>query len=529
MNQKKLLPAIVCLACSVTVAPAAEPARMPLLMPDDFDQMNVVFWRVEPAAPDAENPLLEGDTPWDAGGVMTHGTVLRDPIDGLYKAWIICTPPEEELAEVSTRNHYDRRLCYFESTDGVHWTRPNLPDSALGDHQATNVVFDDTDDGGTQYASVNVDPANRAWPYEMFVYRNMYGRTEPGHTHLHHYRSPNGKTWELVHGPIKGPFTSDVCFIYPARFLDPDRDGGYVAYYRVGAPDPEATIPVYEGSGSTTRQLYRAESRDGKEWVDAEKIIMRDERDHRDTQYMELVPERVPGGYLGVVSIYHPITQTLNLRLAASRDGRRWWFPDRRPCLDNPPLGEYGSGMIWQSKSLVAEGERLYVYYGGMEGLHRPIVDTRGQGFRQIGMDSVLDRPHGFLPFNSALCRASWRVDRLYALVSAAGGFTVGTAVTKPRRLAGRQLRVNFLTRPPKKSTKPGFDEGYLQVELLDAQGNPLPGFTRDDCPRLKGDHRALVVKWAGGDRAPEQTARAKFTLKRAFLYGFELGPPPSS
>ena len=74
---EKLLPAIVCLAGSVTAAAAAETARMPLLMPDDFDAMHVVFWRVELATPDAENPLIEGDTPWDAGGVMTHGTVLR--------------------------------------------------------------------------------------------------------------------------------------------------------------------------------------------------------------------------------------------------------------------------------------------------------------------------------------------------------------------------------------------------------------------------------------------------------------------
>ena len=41
------------------------------------------------------------------------------------------------------------------------------------------------------------------------------------------------------------------------------------------------------------------------------------------------------GGYVALVTMYLPLTQTLNVRLAASRDGRRWWFPDRRPCLDN--------------------------------------------------------------------------------------------------------------------------------------------------------------------------------------------------
>mgnify|MGYP001040445812 CR=1 FL=1 len=57
----------------------------------------------------------------------------------------------------------------------------------------------------------------------------------------------------------------------------------------------------------------------------------------------------------------------MNLRLAASRDAVHWWFPDRRPCLDNAPLGDYGGGMLWQSKNLVADGERLYIYYGGAD------------------------------------------------------------------------------------------------------------------------------------------------------------------
>jgi hypothetical protein len=343
---------------------------------------------------------------------------------------------------------------------------------------------------------------------------------------LHHYRSRDGKTWELTHGPIKGPFSSDVCFVYPARFLRPERPDGYISYYRIGQPDEEAHIPVYESHGNWTRQLFRAESPDGREWVNAEKIIMRDDRDHRDTQYMELVPQPVPGGFLGVVSVYHPITQTLNLRLAASRDGRKWWFPDRRPCLDNAPLGDYGAGMLWQSKNVVVHDGRFYVYYGAMEGLHRPIMDTRGKGFQQIGSDIVLDRSHGFLPFNSALCRASWQVGRLYALASAAGGPTIGVAVTTPRELAGKTLTVNFRTRPPKKSRTPGLDEGYMQVELLDADGEPLPGYTRNDCPLLKGDHQSREVEWAGGRQAPKEAIKARFYVKRAFLYGFDFATP---
>src|SRR5262249_6808506 len=72
-----------------------------------------------------------------------------------------------------------------------------------------------------------------------------------------------------------------------------------------------------------------------------------------------------------------------------------------------------------------------------------------------------------------------------------------------------------------KKASSADLDAGTLQVELLDAAGKPLPGFTRDDCPLLKGDHAALAVRWKGGDAAPAAARQAKFYLKRAFLYRF--------
>ena len=34
---------------------------------------------------------------------------------------------------------------------------------------------------------------------------------------------------------------------------------------------------------------------------------------------------------------------------------------------------------------------------------------------------------------------------------------------------------------------------------------------------------QALQVEWAGGDIAPGEAVKAKFYLRRAFLYGFEF------
>ncbi len=72
-------------------------------------------------------------------------------------------------------------------------------------------------------------------------------------------------------------------------------------------------------------------------------------------------------------------------------------------------------------------------------------------------------------------------------------------------------------------SAQPGLGEGCLLVEFVDKNGVPLPGFTQADCVPVKGDHDAIQVHWAGGDHAPRDAQKAKFYLKRAFLYGFEF------
>ena len=248
-----------------------------------------------------------------------------------------------------------------------------------------------------------------------------------------------------------------------------------------------------------------------------------DDLDHRDTQYNELIPHKVEGGYLGLVSIYHPLSQTQDLRIGASRDGRHWWFPDRRPIVGNAPLGDYGGGTMWQSHNMIVENDTLYVYYGAAEGTHRQLSETQAPS-KVIGYEqTVISKAGGLLPFNAALCRSHWQVDRLYALASSAGGPTVGVATTKSQDLAGKELWVDIATRPAKKDAPPAFGEGHLEVELLDSGDQPMPGFKREDCLLLRGDHHALLVKWNGNVKAPVGAKKARFYLKRAFLYGFDF------
>ena len=503
-------------------AAGPQSGRMPLLTPDDFTVLHLVAWRVEPGTLDPSNPLLEGEMPWDSGGVGIHGSVFHDPISGKWRAYLVCTTSEEPSDDWpkpwGSEQGRKRRLCLYESADGVNWIRPELSQVSFGDHKTTNILFR-LDQGTSAYSSILTDPSDHVAPYKMFLLRERSLEGEPPgrESGYYLYQSSDGYKWALTGGPIKDPMKGDLSFFY---HLKPDQ---YVAYYRLaGEAQPGDHLPPYEDGAR--RSIFRATSTDGVRWAkDDSMILTRDEIDHRDTQYQELVPISVPGGFLATVTMYHPLSQTQDVRIAASPDGSHWWFPDRRPVLGNAPLGDYGGGMIWQSQNLIVQDGRLYMYYGASEGTHRQISDSLAPSKTVAYLQTVIDAGGHFLPFNTALCRAYWGYDRLYALISSAGGPTVGVAVTKSQDLAGKQLWVNIVTRPAKKSSIPGLDEGYMQVELLDSNDKPLPGYSRQDCLLLKGDHHALKVKWTGGDKAPKEAVKAKFYLKRVFLYGFEF------
>lgn len=498
-------------------APAAgpeSPNHLPFLMHQDFAELYVAAWRVEEGRRDAANPLLEPAMPWDAGGVFAHGTVLRDPIDGLWKAWQVSTPvvPMENLEKPG----HDRRLTYLESPDGVHWTRPKLPFVKWPGHSATNILLDFDSGGQATYASVNIDP-RRDPPYEMFVfreprYKNPSGKVGPlaaprSARGSYRYRSRDGKDWKAVEGPLQiAP--SDVCYIHRRP------DASYIAYMKTPVPAYPGGLSPFDNNAGLVRLTGFRTSPDGTKWGEIKTVLGPDWRDPADLQFMELCPHPAAGGQVAFLTMYHSLTQLIDIQVAGSRDGVNWWRPERRPALANSPLGDYGGGMIWQMKEPVREGDKLHVYYGAMEGIHSDIYNTRetGRPLPTAGGGTIKPQPIGTLCFNGALCRATWTIDRLWALVCAAGGMNVGEATTRPKALAGRRLLVNALTRPG----------GSLRVELLDSSGKPLKGFTREDSQPFRGDEHSAVLTWKGGDKAPEGAVQARFCVQRAFLYGFD-------
>ncbi|MCY4074894.1 MAG: hypothetical protein OXH04_05650 [Acidobacteria bacterium] len=107
--------------------------------------------------------------------------------------------------------------------------------------------------------------------------------------------------------------------------------------------------------------MARRTSPDGSEWSPFETIIQPDIYDPHDVQIMELCVTPVRSGYIGVIAIYLNRTQTIELQLGGSADGRIWDRRVRLPAVAVGALGDYGGGMLWPSHHMVEHNGRHYM------------------------------------------------------------------------------------------------------------------------------------------------------------------------
>jgi hypothetical protein len=67
---------------------------------------------------------------------------------------------------------------------------------------------------------------------------------------------------------------------------------------------------------------------------------------------------------------------------------------------------------------------------------------------------------------------------------------------------------------------------GGVRVELQDAEGDQITGFTLQDCQPLFGNHVEKEVKWVAGRDLAElagESLRIRFTLKDADIFAFQF------
>lgn len=189
----------------------------------------------------------------------------------------------------------------------------------------------------------------------------------------------------------------------------------------------------------------------------------------------------------------------LEVRFAVSRDGVKWSRPNREPYFSTGLADEWDRWYTVMGPGLIRRGNYIYQYYYSSGRLHdsailRPEYDHTA---RQLGGVGVVRQ-------------------RLDGFVSADADHKGGWLRTPAVAFRGNRLRLNI-------------DSGAMGtafVELQDANGKPIPGFTLADCEEIGGNFIDQCVYWKGNPNVSSlvgRSVRILIKMKRAKLYAFQF------
>ena len=474
----------------------APPAVLPIdqgrqLFLDDFliEETTLIRTYRRPV-PHSANPVLKPDKEWEQprGTPMAmpfSGGVWFDPADGKFKAWYM--------------GGYNQHLCYAESRDGAAWVKPEL-DIVKG----TNIVLKGgATESNTVWLDLNEnDPKRRVkfFTHGGGAIGNLVYRTSPDGIHDwsgEHWRSGRcGDRTTVFFNPFRNKWVFSVRESYP-----PGYRGRAKRYW-------EADDINFPGAAAWSAQDQVPL------WVTADRgldapnpeIGLAPQLYHLDCMAYESV-------LLGMFSIFrgyfhddsgegrrvYPGRPKHNdLCVGFSRDGFHWQRPDHRPFLSlSKRKGDWNWGNVQSVVGgVIVVGDQLYFYYSG----------RAGEGLGESG-------PLGF-DAGGSMGVAVLRRD---GFASMDAGGTEGSLTTRKVRFAGKYLFVNA-----------DASAGELRVEVLDAAGNVIGPFTKENCTPLKANATLQQVAWKGADDLSAvvgKEVRFRFALTEGSLYAFWVSP----
>ncbi len=295
--------------------------------------------------------------------------------------------------------------------------------------------------------------------------------------------SPDGIHWEIEKtrpGAKNDTSSSVVCW-----------KGEYLAFVRNQG----------RRRGGVMREVGISVSKDFRHWTPKKTVFKTDEKDgYPWTQPYGLAVTAYGDQLIGIVWMIHLDRENRNnmrgsqdMQLIVSRDGRKWNRVADRAVFMGLTAGAWDEGRIFPGTTMFVKDDLVHIYYSGTNTPH-----GGGWGRPGIGL-------------------ATLPADRFVALTPD-DDTRPGLLQTKPFSFQGKELLVN--AEVPKDG---------LQVELLDAEGDVVPGFGREHCRLLKHDSLRYRVAWGPEAKAKSigecrrETAALRFHLNRGALYAFQI------
>ena len=432
------------------------------------------------------------DQPWE-GNTSGYITVFRDA--NFFRMYY-----RASHATYSKYGYFDapEYTCTAESTDGIHWRRPELDLFEVRGRRVNNVVLTAAVGGrATHNLSPHLDTRKDIPASER--YKALGG----GKGNLLAFVSPDGIHWNpLGDAPV---ITAGYFDSLNQAFWDGEREE-YRAYVR-----------DFNDDG---RDIRTCTSKDFRQWTEPE--------------FLEYNPSRVSELYTNQILPYARAPHIL-LGFPTRYVERQWQAahdhlpdPDYRRLRARNSLRE-GTAVtdtmfmtsrdrhtfdVWE-ESFVRPGPwRRDGWFYGDNYQNLGLIETPSAHDPGIPELSFFLSEASHKPTDARLRRHAIRVD---GFVSVAAPLRGGELLTKPISFTGRQLLINYATGAA----------GSVRVEVQDGDGNPIPGYGLDEAEEMFGDALEQPVLWRrGADVASLQgrPVRLRFALADADLYSLRFG-----
>lgn len=446
------------------------------------------------------DPVLVGDSDVDGHGASIYGSVLYD--NSTYRMWYQAWPRDWDGSDVIA-------VACAESDDGLHWRRPayNLVEccGSKANH-LTDLPF--------HSPSVLIDPAAPAERrYRAFGYTHpAKAKRYPHHIEAPGYytaHSADGLHWHLDSSQPLWPYADVITATW-----DPYTDCARLAL-KCNGP----------AAGMYRRRFFTAQWADGQ-LSDPVSALIPDELDDlnartrgfcsADYYGMGWLPTEGPTvGFLWNFRHQRPLGHSadnlwhygnrgavdLSLAYQPERGGRWLHLTGRPDWLRAADAPAWARGSLYTAAAALPLDDETRLYFTGTPERH---------GWAGSGVDLDPWR-RGLQGGFAHIGLMRWPTDRLLGfraeLTERLDLLPTSSADARPR------LALNAATAA----------DGAIRAALLDADGEPLPGYGLDDCRPLTGDHLGAELNWRGADGPAPKAHRAHIELTRATAYAFDF------
>ena len=420
------------------------------------------------------------DAPWE-GNMCGHFTVFQD--GDLYRMYY--TGRQVDLSSGELRSLH-MVVCYAESSDGIHWSRPELGLVEFEGSKKNNIILDGARSHHfTPFKDANPDcrpeAKYKAFGGDIFGARGMFA-----------FQSPDGIRWSLVGDHpviIEGRFDSQNL-----AFWDSTR-GHYREYHRHLRDGRDIMTSTFGDFAAWTEPVFLEYSPGRLTQLYTNQI----------TPYY-----RAPHLFLGFPTRYNTgrgLLTPLNERIARVSEGfgRNYTDGGFMSSRDGLHFDVWDEAFIRPGP--VEKGSWLY----GSNYQNWGIVETESHIPGTPNELSVYACEGGWEGTSKRLRRHTLRIDGFVSIQAPLSG---GELVTRPIVFEGNELAMNVSTSAA----------GSVRVEIQQENRDPIRGFALSDCPEIFGDAVEQQVCWR---KTPDvaklsgRSIRLRFVLQDADLYSF--------